>query len=233
MLPSRTRGWRGSRPQLPALMTPAALGHLASGPSAPYPDFPPSGSCWHLADPGCLYAPPLRRGEKGERDRGVARAQPIRGQTPNNPPPPCPPLFPPPSPETQAGFLGPELISLPARPSPERDLRGAAGCLLVESGPPGCGCRDMGGSPASRQEEEAQAPTWGKDWRPGCFWEKTEGIGAGKTGVCWPFLLAGGAGRAGCERGHDGGPQAWATPAQISTSWPISDSFCPPSHCPI
>lgn len=45
---------------------PAPRGRSASDPSAPYPDCPPSGSCWPLADPGCLHAPLTKGGEGGK-----------------------------------------------------------------------------------------------------------------------------------------------------------------------
>lgn len=69
--------------------TPIPTTDPGSSHSTPYPDFPPSGSCWPQADPGSLNTPlPGGGGEggkKGERARGVARARarPIIAQTPN------------------------------------------------------------------------------------------------------------------------------------------------------
>ena len=48
----------------------------------------------------------------------------------------------------------------------------AAGCLQGGLGTCRLGLPGPGRQPRVRWEEKAQAPTWGKAWRPGCFSEK-------------------------------------------------------------
>lgn len=113
---------------------------LSIGPSAPYPDFPPSGSCWPLLDPVCLHTP-LSRGRRGKRVGawpGLSQSG-LRPQTTT-----ATPTTPTTPPRPQARFLVPELSSLPAPPSPERGLRRATGCLYGELGNSMLGARGPG-----------------------------------------------------------------------------------------